>query len=93
MIEKMLTEMGKLLETLEDEMGEESAKIPGELIKGFLKKELSDRSGKENVDDTDIIQALFYMAFKKNLSEIEQRITEYIQNLFDIYRKMEKQKF
>lgn len=93
MIEKLLTEMGKLLEMVEDEMGEEGAKIPGELIRGFLKKELSERSGKEDVDDTEIIQALFYVAFKKNLSEMEQRIIEYTRNLFDIYRKMEKQKF
>jgi metal-responsive CopG/Arc/MetJ family transcriptional regulator len=93
MIEKTLKEMGELLNALEDELGEEGTKVSGELIRSFLKKELSERSGKEKVEDVEIIQALFYMVFRKNLSEIEERIAEHYHSLFEIFRKIERQKF
>ncbi len=93
MIEKIFREMVELLNALEDELGEYGSKLSGEIIRGFLKKEFAERTGKEEVEDVEIIQALFYMVFRKNLSEIENKIAEHQRAAFEIFKKIEKEKF
>lgn len=92
MVDRIFKEIVSIIEELEEEYGEEIIPYYGEVFRNILAKGIAERLGRE-VRDTEIFLACFFLIGRRNFEELEEHFKIEIQDLFDVFRKIEKKRW